>query len=111
MSNGRPRWRWEGRGPSRLFAADGTEFFVVDRLARVEIERLLTLGELDAVEIGCGVGVVSWVGPKEARSLWRRIEPLMDEVEFYPLSHQSGEYSAELWRAEDGRYVMVFSDE
>lgn len=83
MSSGKPRWHWESRGPSRLFAADGTEFFLVDSLARVEIERLLTLGELDAVEIGCGAGVVSWVGPKEAQNLWRRIEPLLDEVEFY----------------------------
>lgn len=109
--DGRPRWHWEKRGPSRLFAADGTEFFYVDSLSRVEIERLLALGDLDAVEIGCGVGIVSWVGPTEAKQLWRRVEPLLDEVEYYPLSHQPGEYRAELWRAEDGRHVMVFNDE
>ena len=108
---GRPRWHWGKRGPSRLIAADGTEFFYVDSLSRVEIERLLTLGDLDAVEIGCGAGIVSWVGPSEAKQLWRRVEPLLDDVEYHPLSHQPGEYRAELWRAEDGRHLMVFNDE
>lgn len=83
----------------------------MDSLTRVEIERLLTLGELDAVEIGCGAGVVSWVGPKEAQALWRRIEPLLYAVEFYPRSHQPGEYRAELWRAADGRHLMLFDNE
>ena len=87
---GRPGWHWEKRGPSRLVAADGKEFFYVDALSRVE--RLLTLGDLDAVEIGCGAGVVSWVGPSEARQLCRRVEPLLNEVEYYPISHQPDEY-------------------
>jgi hypothetical protein len=53
-----------------LFAADGAEFDFVDRLLRVEVERLLTLQELDAVRVECGGGVASWVGPADARGLW-----------------------------------------
>lgn len=108
---GRPRWLWEKRGSSRLLAADGTEFFRVDSLSRVEIERLLTLGDLDAAEVGRGVGIVSWAGPTEAEQLWRRVEALLVESVHRPLSHQPGEYRAELWRAEDGRHVMGVNNE
>lgn len=56
-------------GGARLFAADGVEFSFADQLVRVEVERLRTLEELDAVRIECGGGVESWVGPADARRL------------------------------------------
>lgn len=107
---GRPRWHWEKSGPSRLFAGDGTEFVRVDALTSVEVERLVTLAELAVVEIGCGAGVMSWIGPPEAERLWRRIEPLFDDAEL-SLSYQLSGYRAELWRAADGRHVIVFNEE
>jgi len=112
------RWDWERRGASLLIAADGTPGGTVGNAPRrraVSGRHRATAGprgrDLDAVEIGCGAGIVSWVGPSEAKQLWRRVEPLLDEVEYYPPSHYPGEYRAELWRAEDGRHVMVFDDE
>ena len=109
-TGGRPRWHWEKSGPSRLFAGDGTEFIRVDSLTPVEIEGLVTRGELEVVEIGCGAGVLAWVGPPESERLWRRIEPLFEDVEPSRPYQLSG-YRAELWRAADGRHVIVFSDE
>jgi hypothetical protein len=67
--NHRPRWEWTTHGRARLFSADGAEFTFADQLVRVEIERLLTLKELDAVRVECGGGVESWVGPVDAQRL------------------------------------------
>lgn len=68
-------------GGARLFAADGTEFTFAAQLERIEVERLLTLEELDAVRVECGGGVESWVGPADARRLWLDVEPDLEDVD------------------------------
>lgn len=60
------RWMW-ARGGSRLFGLGGVEYLRVGTLDRVEVERLLALGELDAVRVDCGGGISEWVGPSEVR--------------------------------------------
>ncbi len=77
----RPRWEWVRHGGARLFAADGAEYTFADQLVRVEVERLLTLDELDAVRIECGGGVESWVSPADARRLWLEVESDLEGVE------------------------------
>jgi hypothetical protein len=101
-------------GGARLFAADGTEFTFADQLSRVEVERLLTLQELDAVRVECGGGVESWVGAADARRLWLDVEPDLEDVEGWrPPGDAPGTrpYRAELWRARDGRHAFVFINE
>jgi len=85
-----------------------------DQLARVEVERLLTLQELDAVRVECGGGVQSWVGPAGAQRLWLDVEADLEDVEGWrPPRGASGSrpYRAELWRARDGRHAFVFINE
>lgn len=101
-------------GGARLFAADGTEFTFADNLERVEVERLLTLKELDAVRVECGGGVQSWVRPASARRLWLDVEADLEDVEGWrPPEDAPGTrpYRAELWRAPDGRHAFVFLNE
>lgn len=112
--NRQPRWEWAKTGGARLFAADGAEFTFADQLVRVEVERLLTLDELEAVRVECGGGVANWVGPTDARRLWLEVERDLDDVEGWrPPSGASGArpYRAELWRAQDGRHAFVFINE
>lgn len=114
VESGRPRWHWDNRGGTQLFDAHGTEFFRVDRLTRVEVERLLTLQEIDGVLTQCGGGVDSWVRPSDARSLWLDVEPWLDDVEDWrppPSAPGARPYRAELWRAENGHHAMVFINE
>ena len=110
----RPRWERKKPGGARLFAADGSEFAYADELVRVEVERLLTLQELDAVRVECGAGVESWVGPADARRLWLEVEPDLEDVEGWrppPETPGAQPYRAELWRAEGGRRAFVFINE
>lgn len=112
--NHRPRWEWLKQGGARLFAADGAEFTFADKLVRVEVERLLTLHELDAVRIECGGGVESWVDSADARRLWLDVEPDLEDVEGWrPPGGAPGArpYRAELWRARNGRHAIVFINE
>lgn len=74
------RWMWAASG-SRLFGRGGIEYLRVDSLDRLEVERLLTLGELDAVQVDCGGGIAEWVGPPEARRLWLAVEPDLVDVQ------------------------------
>lgn len=109
----RPRWMWGSLGP-RLFDADGREYRQVDDLERVEVERLLTLNELSAVRIECGGGVAEWVPPNEARRLWLDIEgDLIDVEPWRPPFGAPGsqQYEAQLWRADDGTHVLLFTSE
>ena len=111
---GRPRWHWGRGGGAQLFDAHGREFVFKDRLARVEVERLVTLQEIDAVRIECGGGVESWVSPSDARRIWLEVEPWLEDVEDWrPPSDSPGAqpYRAELWRAHDGRHAIVFINE
>ncbi|CAL8980328.1 hypothetical protein PROP_03123 [Propionicimonas sp. T2.31MG-18] len=82
-------------------------------LDRVEVERLLTLDELDAVQVECGAGIAQWVGPAEARRVWLGISGGPRDVEWCPPSEARGrqQYEAELWRSADGHHVMVFVNE
>ena len=83
-------------------------------LERAEVERLLTLDELDAVQVECGAGITEWVGPTEARRLWLGVEGDLRDVEGWrPTSEARGmqQYEAELWRSADGHHVMVFVNE
>lgn len=109
-----PRWERKEPGGARLIAADGAEFAFVDQLDRVEVERLLTLQELDAVRVQCGGGVASWVGPADARRLWLEVEPDLEDIEgWLPPSDAPGSqpYRAELWQAQNGRHAFVFINE
>lgn len=109
----RPRWMW-ARGGSRLFGLGGVEYLRVGALDRVEVERLLVLGELDAVRVDCGGGIVEWVGPSEARRLWLDIEPDLSDVDGWrPPSAARGmqQYAAELWRTSEGQHAIVFVNE
>lgn len=108
-----PRWLWAAGG-SRLFGLGGVEYLRVDTLERVEVERLLSLGELDAVQVDCGGGIAEWVGPSEARRLWLSIErDLSDVVGWRPPPEARGmrQYDAELWRSAEGRHAIVFVNE
>jgi hypothetical protein len=108
-----PRWLW-ARGGSRLFGPGGVEYHHVSTLERAEVERLLTLDELDAVQVECGAGITEWVGPTEARRLWLGVEGDLRDVEGWrPPSEARGmqQYEAELWRSADGHHVMVFVNE
>jgi hypothetical protein len=110
----RPRWEWGKQGGARLFAADGSEFNFVDQLARVEVERLLTLPELEAVRVQCGAGVERWVDPAGARELWLEVEPDLEDVEGWrPPPHAPGAqpYRASLWRTPWGRHALLFTNE
>mgnify|MGYP000862985546 FL=1 len=53
----------------------------MDTLDRLEVERLLTLGELDAVQVDCGGGITEWVGPPEACRLWPAVEADLIDVQ------------------------------
>ncbi len=77
---GAPRWLWTTAG-SKLFGAGGIEYSQVSTLTRVEVERLLTLGELDAVQVDCGSGITEWVDPSGARRLWLGVEQDLQDVE------------------------------
>ncbi|MBN9105831.1 MAG: hypothetical protein J0I14_12590 [Propionibacteriaceae bacterium] len=108
-----PRWMWGAGGPT-LFGSGGVEYRQVSSLERVEVERLLGLGELDAVQVECGGGVTEWVGPSDARRLWMRIERDLEDVEGWrPPPHAGGmlQYRAQLWRSADGHHVMLFVNE
>ncbi|MBK8445482.1 MAG: hypothetical protein IPL41_01820 [Micropruina sp.] len=108
-----PRWMWAAGG-SRLFGVSGVENHRVSPLERVEVERLLTLGELDAVEVDCGAGINEWVGPGEARRLWLGIERDLQDVQGWrPPREAPGmrQYAAQLWRSADGHHVIVFVNE
>ncbi len=86
----------------------------MDGLSRVEVERLLTLEELDLAEVACGSGVQRWVGPGAAREVWSEIEPWLDDVEpWRPPPGAAGmqPYRAELWRGPDGRHVVLLVNE
>lgn len=90
------------------------EFVHVDRLTSAEVERLLTLQDIDAVLTQCGGGVDSWVSSPEARRLWHQVEPWLDDVEDWrapPGAPGAQPYRAELWRAENGRHAVVFINE
>lgn len=113
-SPSQPRWEWRRQGGGRLFAADGSEFYLVDELLRVEVERLLGLGDLEAVQIQCGGGVERWVGPTAANALWREVEHDLDDVEGWqppPEAPGALQYRAELWRTDGGRYALIFTNE
>lgn len=110
----RSRWQWQTAGGARLFGADGEEYVLVDPLERIEIERLLKLDELDVVVIQCGGGIEQWVGPTEAHSVWREIEPNLDDVDGWrppPGAPGARPYSADLWRSAEGRHLILFSNE
>ena len=113
-SNTRPRWQWQSAGGARLFGADGTEYGLVDRLERIEVERLLEMDELDVVVIQCGAGVERWVGPKEARRVWQQVERDLADVDGWrPPRGAPGTrpYRAELWRSAEGRHLILFDNE
>lgn len=106
----RPRWMWAAGG-SRLLGSGGVEYRRVSTLERVEVERLLALGELDAVQVACGGGITEWVGPSEARRLWLGIERDFWDVEGWrppPGARGMLQYEAQLWRSTDGHHVIVF---
>lgn len=108
-----PRWSW-ARSGSRLFGPGGVEYDRVSSLERAEVERLLTLDELDAVQVECGAGITEWVGPTEARRLWLGVEGDLRDVEGWrPPSEARGrlQYEAELWRSAAGHHIMVFVNE
>ena len=108
-----PRWMW-ARGGSRLFGLGGVEYLRVGTLDRVEVERLLALGELDAVRVDCGGGISEWVGPSEARRLWLDIKPDLSDMDGWrPPSAARGmqQYAAELWRTSEGQHAIVFVNE
>lgn len=78
------------------------------------MDRLLSLGELDAVRVECGGGITEWVGPSEARRVWLDIEADLSDVQGWrPPSEAPGmmPYQAELWRSAEGRYVIVYVNE
>lgn len=107
------RWMW-ARGVSRLFGLGGVEYLRVGSLDRAEVERLLVLGELDAVRVDCGGGITEWVGPSEARRLWLEIERNLNDGEGWrPPAQARGmqQYEAELWRTTDGQHAIVFVNE
>ncbi|MFT4228240.1 hypothetical protein [Micropruina sp.] len=109
-----PRWLWAAGGGSRLFGSDGVEYHRVSGLDRVEVERLLTLGDLDAVQVDCGGGITEWVSPSEARRLWLGLESHLHDIDGWkPPRDASGmqRYEAELRRSAEGRYVLVFVNE
>lgn len=108
-----PRWIWTAGGP-RLFGHRGVEYQRVGALDREEVRRLLTLGELDAVQIDCGGGITEWVGPSEAERLWLGIErDLIDVQGWRPPPGAAGmrQYEAQLWRSAEGHHAMVFVNE
>lgn len=108
-----PRWMWAAGG-SKLFGLGGLEYLRLDTLDRVEVERLLTLGELDAVQVDCGGGITEWVGPPEARRLWLGVEPDLIDVQGWrapPGASGMQQYRAELWRTAEGHHAIVFVNE
>ncbi|MFT4297209.1 MAG: hypothetical protein QM582_17545 [Micropruina sp.] len=108
-----PRWLWTSGGP-RLFDTSGAEYHRASVLERVEVERLLTLGDLDAVQVDCGGGIAEWVGPSEARRLWLGVEPHLQDIEGWQPPRGAGgiqQYQAQLWRSAEGDYVLVFVNE
>lgn len=108
-----PRWVW-ARGGTRLFGLGGIEYLRVGTLDRVEVERLLSLGELDAVQVECGGGITEWVGPSKARRLWLDVEGDLSDVHGWrPPAEAPGivPYQAELWRSTRGHHVIVFVNE
>lgn len=109
----KPRWTWAAGGP-RLFGSDGVEYHCVSSLWRVEVERLLTLDELETVTIDCGAGVTQWVGPKDAPRLWLAVERDLDDVVGWrppPDGPGTRQYEAQLWRSADGHHIIVFVNE
>ena len=97
-----------------LFGAGGIEYSRVSTLTRVEVERLLTLGELDAVQVDCGAGITEWASPSEARRVWLGVEQDLQDVEGWrppPGARGMLQYEAQLWRSADGHHVMVFVNE
>ncbi len=101
-------------GGSRLFGLGGVEYLRVDTLDRAEVERLLALGELDAVKVDCSGGITEWVGPEEARRLWLSIERDLSDVEGWrppPGARGARQYQAELWRSAEGHHALVFVNE
>lgn len=108
-----PRWQWAAGGP-KLFDSSGVEYHLIDTLDRVEIERLLTLGELDVAQVECGQGVTAWVGAAAARPLWLSIERDFWDVEGWrppPGARGMLQYEAQLRRSEDGHHVILFVNE
>ena len=113
-SNPRPRWQWQDVGGARLFGADGTEYVLVDQLKRIEVERLLEMDELDVVVIQCGGGVESWVGPREAHTVWHELQRNLVDVDGWrppPGEPGARPYSAELRRSPEGRHLILFNTE
>ena len=107
------RWLWAAGGP-RLFGPDGVEYHLADALERVEVERLLSLCELDAVRIECGAGIADWVDAADAQRLWLEVERDFHDVAGWrppPGARGSLPYEAQLRRAGDGRHVIVFLNE
>jgi hypothetical protein len=108
-----PRWMW-ARGGSKLFGHGGVEYLRVDALDRAEVERLLALGELDAVRVDCGGGITEWVGPSQALRVWLDVERDLSDVQGWrPPANARGtrQYEAELWRTSDGQHAIVFVNE
>jgi hypothetical protein len=111
--SGSLRWLWAAGG-SRLLGRGGVEYLRVGTLDSVEVERLLALGELDAVQVDCGGGITEWVGPSEASRLWRSIECDLNDVKGWPppaSARRMRRYTAELWRSAEGHHAMVFVNE
>lgn len=107
------RWHW-GPAGSQLFGSDGSEYRFVDVLSRGEVKRLLTLTELEAVRVECGDGVAEWVGATQAQRVWVAVEADLNDVENWRPPHGASgtqPYRAQLWRADDGRHVLMFINE
>ena len=96
-----------------MFGADGTEYVLVDQLKR-KVERLLEMDELDVVVIQCGGGVESWVGPREAHTVWHELQRNLVDVDGWrppPGEPGARPYSAELRRSPEGRHLILFNTE
>ncbi|GAB3823046.1 hypothetical protein GCM10028820_34520 [Tessaracoccus terricola] len=90
------------------------EYLFLDVLSRDEVERLLSLAELDAVRVECGEGIAEWVDSNRAQEVWAKVKTdLSDVEEWLPPKGAKGTqpYEAQLWRAEDGRHLLLFTSE
>lgn len=107
------RWYW-GPAGSQLFGSDGSEYQFVDVLSRGEVKRLLKLKALEAVRVECEGGVAEWVGASQAQRVWVAVGADLDNVEDWRPPHGASgtqPYQAHLWRADDGRHVLMFINE